>query len=80
MGEVLYFVERTVVTVAYLAAFVVLTVTGHMTGAVEGVFGTGLGMVGTAWFAASASAQMRAVASQSQQPSPSPPPGAGIGG
>ena len=42
--------ERFGVTIAFLAAIVVLIVTGHMTQAYWTGFSVALGLIGTAWF------------------------------
>lgn len=42
--------ERAVVTLAVLACFTILAITGHMTASMLPVFSVLLGLVGTAWF------------------------------
>lgn len=56
--------ERFGVTVAMIAAFVVLVLTGHMTSEYLAVFGPLLGLIGAAWFSSHQAAQQAANAQQ----------------
>ncbi len=42
--------ERTIVTLAFLAVFVVAMLTNHLTGQVEIILAGGMGMIMAAWF------------------------------
>lgn len=73
------YLERTIVTLAVLASFVVIDITGHMTSQMLTVYGPLMGAVAVAWFsghvqqtnAATAAAQVTQIAAVTTEKTPS---------
>ncbi len=63
------YLERTIVTLAVLASFVVIDVTGHMTPQMLTVYGPLMGAVAVAWF----SGHVQQTSQTSQQPAAKTP-------
>lgn len=65
-------VERLIVTLAVLAVFVVLVLTGHMTDQYLAVLSPVLGLIGAAWFSSLQQQQSAVAAQQAAQIQPPP--------